>query len=142
MNESDTVESREGVDSMDIDLARGERGNANLKELNKFPVFVLSSVDLFEEFEDVEDPALPADVPRNNENAGAVRGCADGRDPPQWCASGEMTISSTSNSSSSSSVELALLVDIEGREEFEDDDSSSSIASSQLDIEPMPWVSN
>jgi hypothetical protein len=76
INDSDAADSRDCEDSIDIAEARGERGNANLMELNRLP-FGLSSTDLFENAEEgPEDVELPDDVPGNNENAGiSGRGC-------------------------------------------------------------------
>jgi hypothetical protein len=70
-NESDTLESRDREESTDIMDVRGERGNANLIELNKLTPFDLSSLDFFDELEDDEDEAVVLDDdPRNKEKAG------------------------------------------------------------------------
>jgi len=99
---------------------RGERGKANLMELNKLAPFDLSSLDFFEELEDDEDEVVVLDDPRNNEKAGIRCRCwgvdTGISDVGQYCMSGDTIMSSTSNSSSSSNIELALDVDIEGRE--------------------------
>jgi len=77
INVSDALDSRDREDSIDIADARGERGNANLMELNRLPPFDLSSPDFFEKAGDVvDDVVLLDDDPRNKENAGGGgRGC-------------------------------------------------------------------
>jgi len=62
--ESDALDSPECEDSIDIADARGDRGNANLMELNRLPPFDLSSLDFFEKAEDgVGAVVLLDDVP-------------------------------------------------------------------------------